>query len=504
VSHAADVADRLHVWVGVADVAAPPALRWRLDGAAVAPTALRPLAPVLTGALAARADTTVFTGFFELRGLAPDTVFVLEVTAGTERVERRVATRPAGVPDGPQDRLNVLLISCFHQLEDKTGTAGAVLSRLKVTPHLTLFGGDQVYLDLPTLADFEDDAGWLANKFQNDYLANWFGDRRAGDPRAVPPGYPQVLALAPGVFVPDDHEYWNNYPFRATVLQNTWTAAGRARWKEAAEALYRAFQENPALGFGAPRVLDAEPLSILVLDTRSQRALTSLEDAGDLLGARGRAALAAWVDRLVAHAGDERPWFGMLVTGQSFFSPAAGAVKGAIADYEFPDYPADYAFMVAQVERVTAAGLPLILATGDVHWGRLLRAEDPGAPGAPVFEVISSPTSLVSSVGLDEAREVWGAIGGLFGARERWPRHADPARPPERFGSAGQYSPAVLARAGGKPAAMRGNQAVMLRFARAGGGLDVDVTCYPLSGDVVFDGPEEWTTTLTLRPPRRT
>lgn len=503
VPHAADSADRLHVWVGVADVSPPPALSWKLNGAVVVPTTLRPLTSVLAGDLAAGTDTPAFAGFFELRNLPPGTPLTLEVTAGTERVERRVETLPAQVPDGPPDRFNVLLLSCFHQLEDKTGTAGAVLSRLKVKPHLTVFGGDQVYLDLPTLADFKDDAGWLGNKFQNDYLANWFGDRRPGaDPRAIPPGYPQVLALAPGVFMPDDHEYWNNYPFRATVIQNSWTEAGRELWKRAAETVYRGFQENPAVGLGTPRVLDVDPLSILMLDTRSQRSMTSRTKAGDLLGAPGRKALADWVERLVQRANDPRPWFGMLVSGQSFFSPAAGAAKGAIADYEYPDYAPDYAFMVAQVERVTKAGLPLILATGDVHWGRMLRADDPASPGATIFEVISSPTSLVSSVGVDQAKEVWGTIKGLFGSADRWPRHGDPANPPERFGSSGQCTPALLELTIGKPAATRGNQAFMLRFARTGAGLDVEVTYYPLSGNAASDGAEQWSATLQLRPPR--
>src|SRR5262249_36559956 len=152
--------------------------------------------------------------------------------------------------------------------------------------------------------------------------------------------------------------------------------------------------------------------------------------------------------------------FGMLVTGQSFFSPAAGSLKGAIADYEFADYAADYGFMVAEVERLTRAGLPLILATGDVHWGRVLSAVDPGAAAAPVLEVISSPTSLVSTVISDQAKELWGGIKGLFGDRDPWPRHSDPDRPPPRFGSAGQYGTVVARRddgEGAKLAAMRGN-----------------------------------------------
>lgn len=503
VAHAADSADRLHVWVGVADVSPVPALTWRLDDAAVTPTTLRPLAPVLTGALAAAADTTVYTGFYELRGLPTGRALTLEVTAGTEQIQRQVATLPTRVPDVFEDRFNVLLLSCFHQLEDKTGTAGQILSRLKVKPHLTLFAGDQVYLDLPTVVDFQDDAAWLGNKFQNDYLTNWFGGRHSGgDPRAIPAGFPEILALAPSAFMPDDHEYWNNYPFSSSVIQNSWTAAGRALWKETAETLYGAFQQDAAVSPGAARTFEVEPISILMLDTRSQRAASSRAAAGDLLGAPGRAALTAWVDRLIGRAGDPRPWFGMLVTGQSFFSQAAGAFKGAIADYEYPDYEADHRFMVAQLERMTRAGLPVILATGDVHWGRVLRADDPSAPGATVFEVISSPTSLVSSVAIDQAKAAWGAVQGLFGAADPWPRHPDPGRPPERFGSLGHYATAVAARTGGKPAAMRGNQAFMLRFAQAGGGLDVDVTCYPLSGNATFDGAEQWSTTLQLRPPR--
>ncbi len=502
-AHAPAAPDRLHVWVGVSDVKAAPALTWTLDGAPIVPTMLQPLTPVLTGVLAARADTTVHTGFFEVGNLAPDTSFTIAVAAGGERAERRLRTLPARIPEGLQDRFNLLLVSCFHRLEDKTGVAGAVMSRLPVRPHLTLFAGDQVYLDLPTLREFEDDVGWLANKFQNDYLANWFGDRRpSADSRAIPPGYPEVLALAPSAFIPDDHEYWNNYPFFASVIQNSWTAQSRSRWRQAAEALYRGFQQTAASPLGTARTLDVEPLSILLLDTRSQRSLTSRAGSGDLLGGPGRVALRTWVDRLVQRAGDARPWFGMLVTGQSLFSPAAGDLKGAVADYEFPDYEADFQFMVAQVERVTKAGLPVILATGDVHWGRVLRADDPAAPGATVFEVISSPTSLVSSVIVDQAKQVWGAIKGLFHASDPWPRHDDPASPPPRFGSAGQSSPAVMQRTGGKAAAMRGNQAFMLRFVRSGSGLDVDVTCYPLSGDVAFDAAEQWSTTLQLRPPR--
>jgi hypothetical protein len=493
VPHIAATPDTLHVWVGVTDAGADavPTLSWKLDNVAVEPRARRALAPVLTGNLAGTAPV-VYTGFFTLTGLTAATSYRVEVSTGTEGVTRDFTTPPARVPEGPQDRLNVLLLSCFHRLEDKTGVAGQVLSGPGAKPHVTLFAGDQVYLDLPTLQEFQDDPAWLAAKFQDDYRNTWIGDS----------GYARVLSLAPAAFMPDDHEYWNNYPFWTTPVQNSWSPQGRANWKQAAEATYRAFQQA-AEPFGTGQTIDIAPLSILMLDTRSQRSQTSRDEAGDLLGQPGMKTLKDWVTRLVDHARDPEPWFGMLVAGQSYFRPAAGTFQGAVADYEFADYPADYKFTIEQIERVTQAGLPIILATGDVHWSRVLQARDGAVPGAPIFEVISSATSLVSSVGADQVKQIWGVIKGLAGAANDWPRHSEPGNPPERFGTRKQYTTEVLERVGGGPAAMRGNQALMLRFQRAGrGGLDVEVACQPLSGRPEFDTAHQWSTVLQLRPPR--
>jgi hypothetical protein len=498
--------DRLHIWVGVSDADAPPALTWQIDGQPRAPDrVLRPLEAVLEHSLALKARTNVFAGFFEFEGLAPDSEHEITMKANGEAIVRRVRTLPDEVPIRPQDRLNILLVSCFHRLEDKTGTAGKVLSQLKVRPHLTLFAGDQVYLDLPTQVNFPDDRQWLADKFQNDYLDNWFGHRTPGaDPGMIAAGFPQVLALAPCGFLPDDHEYWNNYPAWTTPVENSWTKAGRDNWKAAAEAVYRGFQQTGAAKFGEARTIEIAPLSILLLDTRSQRAPESRERPNDLLGKDGSQALRNWVSALTRSVGTPEARFGMLVTGQSFFSPPAGKLKGAVADYEFADYEADYRFMLEQIGRLTQAGVPLILATGDVHWGRVLAAVDSAVPSAPVYEIISSPTALVSTVIADQAKEVWGAVKGLFRGPEPWPRHSDPEQPPGRFGAWNQYRPALLTRIEdrAKPTAMRGNHALMLRFSRSGGGLDVSVTCYPLAADDGFNAREQWSTEFRLRPPR--
>lgn len=496
-------ARKLHLWAGTTDAGTIPALSWKLNGAVVTPQTLRPLAPVLTGQFTGPDNQKVFTGFYEFSGLTPNTVYEIELKAGADRIIRSVRTLPESVPFGPQDRLNVLLLSCFHRLEDKTGLAGKVLSQLRVKPHLTLFMGDQVYLDLPTIRNFSNNAAWLANKFQGDYLDNWFGDRAAAPAaHVVPAGFPQALALAPAAFMPDDHEYWNNYPFSSPFIQNSWASADRQRWKDAAELTYCGFQQTGSAPFGQARVVAIDPLSILVLDTRSRRDASSRTRLGDLLGGAGRRALTAWADGLVQSAASGTPRYGMFVTGQSLFRSAVGKVRGQVADFEFPDYEGDYRFMMDELERVTQAGLPVLCLTGDVHWGRMLRADELSGQSAPIFEVISSPTSLVSTVFADQASEVWGAIRGLLGSRNPWPRHSDPENPPPRFGNTQQYATKVMSRADGKPAGMRGNHAIMMRFARAGSGLDVEATCHPLHGDDAINAAEQWSASFQLRPSR--
>jgi hypothetical protein len=193
------------------------------------------------------------------------------------------------------------------------------------------------------------------------------------------------------------------------------------------------------------------------------------------------------------------PRYGLLVTGQSLFRSEAGKLTGTIADYELADYTADYDFVLTQLERVSAAGLPVVCLTGDVHWGRTLRADDGGAVWAPIFEVISSPLSLVSTVFADQAKEVWNTITGLWGATNPWPRHSDPEDPPPRFGTQGRFATGVLQRIGGGNAAMRGNHAVMLRFARAGTGLDVRVEYYPLHADPQVNSAGQFTAYFELK-----
>jgi hypothetical protein len=504
-SHVANAPSSVHVWVGYRGSTPAAQLAWTLDGKSVPASAIRPLQPVL--AQPPNAVNRVFTGLYEIPVSAADRTYEITAALGVESATRDFAPLPSRIPDDDAG-FKLLLVSCFDGGTDRTHVAGDTVATLKLKPHMTVFAGDQVYLDLPTAANFPDDEDWLAERFQQAYANNWFGDLPANaDPRFVARGFPRLLSLAPSAFLPDDHEYWNNYPFSSPAVQNSWTFKGRMRWKRAADRAYSAFQQ-PAGSSNAARVVDVDPLSILLLDTRSQRDVgtdkqdPSRQKAGDLLGAQGRSAVQKWRNHLLQRAAGNQPAFGLLVAGQSVFSPPVGAFKGKLADYELPNYAADYTFLQSELEALTAAGLPVMLATGDVHWGRALQAVDFARPGASIYEVISSPTSLVANVITDPFKQLSGAIKSIFGERDPFPRHSDAEKPAERFGSRNQYAVSVASSTGNRPAVLRGNQVMMLRFRRSAGGLDVEARAYPISGDAVFDAKQQWAVNWKLRPPR--
>jgi hypothetical protein len=457
----------LRVWLGVFGVTAAPALKWAIDGFEVVPTALRPLQSVRADAFLAAGEPHAFNGVFDFAGFPPGTVHGLTVRVddGTvagllETIE--IATLPAEVPSG-FDYFNVMLVSCFDSETDPTGLASSVtLDQLKSTlrPHLTIMAGDQVYLDMPPIKNFPDEEKWLAQHFEEAYTHNWIDEN----------GYRGVLGIAPTVSIPDDHEFWNNAPNGSPLIQNSFTPEGRDRWRRAAETNFKAFQLNSPDEYGKPVIIDVHPLSFFIADTRTHKA----EDRSVTLDDATKTALKQWVDRVA-----QSDSFGIFVSGQSLFSAKAGWLVGRIEDYELPNY-GDYNEIMQILAGFTTHRRPLVCLTGDVHFGRVATATAAGTQQPAIYEVISSPTSLVYFPGKDQIKETFWKAAGWLGHPEPWPKHSDPAKVPDQL--APQALPGVYTHCD-TIKGQRGNQVALLRFRQVNGGVGMTVHFYPLHGD---------------------
>ena len=475
--------DRIRVWLGVSGVTKPPRLTWLLDGQPARPSIIRalqsarPAGPRASGGVPAHTPR-VFTGIYECPGLQPDTSHDLVVQVDGEPPESlTVRTLPDGLPSGMNEWFNVLLVSCFHRAEDRKGLVGTVVSRLPPAwkPHVTLLMGDQVYLDLPTLKNFPIGTAELAEKFERDYWANW----------ALPPGFPQVLRLAPSVSLPDDHEFWNNYPHASPTIQNSYTKSGRQNWRRAAEMMYDAFQSACVTQAGVSQPggyyrLEVPPVSIFLADSRWNRNETRKES----FSSATRKHLKAWAKNVA-----RRRWYGVFVTGQSLYDLAAGRVKGAVGEYTLPNYD-DYPDVIQTLMTLPSQGCPLVCITGDVHWGRVAQARDSMTGRVAIHEIISSPASLVSTIGMDQWKRLRGVFSGWFGTPDPWPRHSEPEEPPaylarEFHGAqllAKRFPCVRLSGAGGEPV-QKGNHVALLSFRRAGDGVDARLRYWPVHQD---------------------
>lgn len=444
---------------------APPLLEWTINNEQISPTPLRAIDEVRPPLMTNQSEPRTFAGVYEFRGLEPNTSYKVSVSSGQESSSLTVRTLPKEVTGDMGEWFNILLVSCYHWAGDKLGFEVSQIP-LPYRPHMSILMGDQVYLDLPTLQDFKDDVSWLAKKFETDYGRNWRG----------PNGYAKILDAAPSVAVPDDHEYWNNYPHASPFIQNSYTHEGRQRWRMAAQSLYEAFQLPAPSALGEPVVIEVPPLSIFVSDMRTFR----LEDRTSLLrppdpkfeGAIQR--YIAWVDQVI-----DKKYFGLFVTGQSLLSNPVSDLAGKFADYELSSYK-DYPVIVQHLHRLVSAGREAICLTGDVHWGRVSEANNRRDARLKFYEVISSPASLVTTIGADQWASLKSWVTGLFGNKDPWPRHSEPGKVPLFFTNGSD--PKTYSCVRYHP--QKGNHVAILSFRQAALGLHWKVTYFPIHDEL--------------------
>lgn len=460
----------IRVWVGLSSaVGNPGPVQWDAAGLTSGlvmrgPSAvIRAFQPVRNpggGAVA-------WTGVYEFMGFqAGETVRVRALLPGNLRADLETRVLPEELPTSAAGRgdswFRILMVSCYHSATaDGSGIKAAWRDlQAEGAPDMAIFMGDQVYLDLPWYTPYPNDQAWLEKKFESLYKDNWFGERDDS--------YARLLRSAPHACLPDDHEYWNNFPEAAPHIQNSYTADGRTHWTRAASKLYTAFQ-NPNLDTGA-QVVDVGKVSLFLADSRTHRQ----KSGPNAYKQDTLEALRSWVGRV---NGQRR--HGIFVTGQSLLDERAGWIGGRVGDMHLANYE-DHGAIWKELLRLER---PFLLLTGDVHFGRMVRIETFSGNPKRGWEIIVSPASLCQG----------GSLPRLF-ARD-WKRHSDPraaAAKLEVRGSATLRTSTQQHPFQKKTAGQKGDHLGVLSLRTKGGVVEAKMDYYPASADVSLAHRWRW------------
>lgn len=323
-----------------------------------------------------------WTARVQLDGLSAGTRYAISVESEGELARVELTTLPVRLPaEGSGESFNVLLGSCFGLGSAKALPLGDLLSTLPVaeSPHVKLLCGDQVYLDLPVVEDLPEDPLKLISKLLGKYRCNWehvasHGQHRAG-------GFGRFLRTGSNLFVADDHEFWNNYPFAQAQLPITWRSGPREAYSASAAELYDAFQPSDSPhGFAALRLHTSSGvggLDVFALDGRRFRS-------------RDNAHSAQGLDELVLELKrDSCP--AVLVLSQPLFDAPAGGWSRRWRDANLADFD-DYPRLVRAICDRTH---DVLVLSGDIHRARVASARS--ALGASIHEIVASPLSLIGS-----------------------------------------------------------------------------------------------------------
>ena len=273
-------------------------------------------------------------------------------------------TLPSRLPLAGGEAFTIGLGSCFYNHRDG-GRAAAAYKALHergdpvVRPDVTLLVGDQVYLDIgfDSLSLIPDE---IRERVAGDYALHW---QALGS----------ILSRGGTWMLPDDHEYWNDYPFVDSLLptllalklppvREAWTRAAR----DAVENIQRSRAvESFALG---------EDLTLCLADLRSHRSVEGLLPDADFRK------LLRWARR--------RTCPGVLVVPQPLI------VTASVTERNLRGFPRQYAQLL---DALGAASHDVVVLSGDLHFGRIA-AVPIGTRGARLVEIISSPLSNLTGL----------------------------------------------------------------------------------------------------------
>jgi hypothetical protein len=277
-------------------------------------------------------------------------------------------TLPNRLPSLDERPFTILLGSCFARQNDGAGEVGRAFSLLPsgARPSLKILCGDQVYLDgfgLQTVFSAIDRAG-LTDRFIETYAKAWTQE----------PGFGTMLRGGATLFSSDDHDYWNNAPNSSVTAPQTYLPGVADRWWAIASGMFEAFQRR----LNQPqRTFAIGDLSLYLADTRIERSRgqSAFMSEPELRG------LESWAASLTGP--------GLLVVGQLIFTPR-GSFIDRLKDLGLADFEAQYERLVRALR---GAPHSVVILTGDVHFGRVVRTQL--GMGPEIIEVVASPLTLI-------------------------------------------------------------------------------------------------------------
>lgn len=454
----------MQLWVGLFDIADPPVLNFFINGIKTTPLESPIISPINDKVTNPEGKPLNHRGVFRFAVPESGAAYRIEIEAGNERYELFTRSLPDTIPQKLEGSFNLLLCSCYYQPKDKDGLLGTIVSQIKIKPHLTVMAGDQVYLDLPSFEDLPETDPEISQCLGEKYRKNWLSTALGI------PGLEPVLARAPVICIPDDHEFWNNYPFPQKQLPNTWQKKNRKLWAAAALTLYEDYQ-NCLDSSGVLRI-DIKPLRMLFVDMRCGRdkSFHHLMRANESL-----MAIKQWADDLIAAKVDHQPAVGVFASGQALFIDQPSAFMGREIDAEMSNYE-EMNKVYDEFNRLADAGIPILYLTGDVHWGRVATGRNLQSDRTLLYEIISSPARLSQVPLLDSIHESLNSLNSIFGNSDTWPRHSKPLKVPDRFGKNRRFALK-------SEFEQRGDQVVVVSFTQVGGGVEFRASYFAIHQD---------------------
>ncbi|GAA4811658.1 hypothetical protein GCM10023200_56820 [Actinomycetospora chlora] len=169
---------------------------------------------------------------------APDPDADLDVRVDVPGLEEpgtcRARVLRAGLPEGGS--LRIVAGSCYDAYTDHgTGVGpgpGAAYAALfdggPPRPDLVLLAGDQIYADTPWWAYLLQARATPRTNALLEYWASWGMQlRRDG---LVRRGLHPLLTDGPTWFLPDDHEFWNNWPHASVTAKHSFLNQAKGLW----------------------------------------------------------------------------------------------------------------------------------------------------------------------------------------------------------------------------------------------------------------------------------